>query len=90
LKKTLAQKTQRYDETVTELRSKLQSLCQDNQNTARQLVEKEQELFTLTNELTQSNQDFAVTLDEQNKLIKSQGEQIAIKDAKFISSRPSG
>jgi chromosome segregation ATPase len=61
----------------------LQSLCQENQNTARQLVEKEQELVTLTNELTQSNQDFAVTLDEQNKIIKSQGEQIATKDAKF-------
>jgi chromosome segregation ATPase len=81
LEKTLAQKTQRYDETVTELRSELQSLCQENQNTARQLVEKEQELAKLNNELTQSNQDFAVTLEEQNKLIKSQGEQIAIKDA---------
>jgi chromosome segregation ATPase len=80
LEKTLAQKIQRYDETVTELRSGMQEYCLENQNIARQLMEKEQELSTFTNDLTQSKQDFAVALDERNKLIKSHEQQIAIND----------
>ena len=80
LEKSLAEKTQLYETTITELRSELQKMCQENQDIARQLMEREQELFTLTSELTQARQDFAVALDERDMRIKSHEEQIAIQD----------
>jgi chromosome segregation ATPase len=81
LKKTLAQKTQSYDETVTELRSEVQRVCQENQDIAKRLVEKQKESVLLTNQIIESKQEFTVALDERSNLITVQEEQIAIKDA---------
>jgi chromosome segregation ATPase len=81
LEKTLAQKTQRYDETVTELRSEVQRVCHENQDIAKRLVEKQKESVLLTNQIIESKQEFTVALDERSNLIKFQEEQIAIKDA---------
>jgi chromosome segregation ATPase len=80
LKKTLVQKTQRYDETVTELRSEVQNLGQENQDIAKRLFEKQQESVLLTNQITESKQEFTVALEEWNKLTKSQEKQISMKD----------
>jgi chromosome segregation ATPase len=67
----LAEKTQLYETAVTQLRSDMQKKCQENQDIARQLMEKEQELSTYTNDLTQSKQEFTDLVSQMNTLSRN-------------------
>jgi chromosome segregation ATPase len=80
LEKVVAEKTQRYETTVNQLRTAIGKNSEEKQILTSQLTQKQEEYSLLTNQFTQSKQEFAAALDEWNKNTKSLQKQISMKD----------